>query len=186
MRQELQIKTSDMAEAFTKLRHRMRLKKAGEAILSYDKGLLRMAAGGSAFSVPASGTWQGEVRVPASFFSSPPPFDRKSENVKMSLEGNRLHLGRSSMNCAWQQPESGLPKLPMNPPFRHVLRLPLEYSRDQIEKAGLSGLVAEAEARRSALVEKAAGPLEPLGITRADVFGLVDASLRREMHGERG
>jgi hypothetical protein len=186
MRQKLQIETAELTAAVTTLRRLIRLEKAGEAILSYSDGMLRMAAGGAALSVPATGHWQGEARVPARFFSSPPPFDRKSENVTLSLEGDRLHLGRSSINCAWQQPETGLPKLPMDPPFRRVLRLPLEHSRDQIEKAGLSGVVAEAEARRSAVVETAARALEPLGITRADVFGFVDGSLQREMHEERG
>ena len=52
--------------------------------------------------------------------------------------------------------------LPMNPPLLDLLRLPFKFTREEIERSGLTHLVQQAEDERDALIAKAVKILQPL------------------------
>jgi hypothetical protein len=74
--------------------------------------------------------------------------------------------------------------LPVNAVLPHILRIALEHDPAEIERAGLAAVVAEAEKKRDAILERATKLLAPLEIPQEVLRSLVDAWVRRRFEGD--
>jgi len=124
--------------------------------LTYDSGELCVAAEGHSFRVPADGTWPGEVIVDASFLrrlAKSPLIG--GDKMEIATDRTRLRIDFVSTNCEWNALEYPRIELPLGASLVDVLRLPLRYSKADIERSELTGKLEAAQRERDELVCKA-------------------------------
>jgi hypothetical protein len=154
--------------------------RTADAVLTFAADTLVISAPGGEVTVPATGAWVGEVRVPASFLLGLAARLPVADPLPLRVAAGRLHVGNVSARCVWQpRGEAGI-ELPLDPPFRMVLAVGLRHSPEEIVRSGLKGLVEKAQERRDALVRRAAEVLAPLGVVPDDLQEMVDEVVLRE------
>ena len=175
----LTVPRNELVEALKLLRKHAKKKGAGEAILSYESGMLTIQISGVVARAEAHGDWSGEARIPGKLLallgSSPPPGDP----VEFSVTKDSLHIGSLSFPCVWQQKDAASILLPLDAPLPVILITALKYSQEQITKSGLSKVIANAEEKRDELIGRAAKVLKPLGISREELGRFVNEQVRR-------
>ena len=150
-----------------------------------DTAMLRVVVGGAEVELPATGRWDGSVRVAAAFIAglASPRMLPPSEAVELRLEDGRLRIGTLSARATWEPAPSQTFQLPLDATWLDLLRATLTTSSDVLVAAGYARMVRRATERRDRLVTRAAALLAPFGVSPADVRDLVDTCLLR---GEPG
>jgi hypothetical protein len=150
--------------------------------LSYDGDKLTFTAPGLAATVVARGQWPTTpVKVQANLVSllidAP---DQAKANVRLSYDGQRLHVG-DSVSLPAEEVGDGRPAVDLLPPANllEALCMGLRYPAGDLRTSGLYDKVREARVELDKRLERAAKALAPLGIDKADLGDMVDARLRR-------
>lgn len=172
----------DLIEALKPLRRIVRKKDwDSPAVVSMEGQALKVAFVGGAVSIPAEGSWAGEVRVPTLLFVrlavNLPKGIPAGDPLPIEVREDRLYVGTAWGRCVWQAAFGSEIPLPLDPDFMTLLKLPSRYSEDRLERAGLLPRVREAQERSRRLVRKAADVLSPLGVTESDLQRLVQERL---------
>ena len=93
--------------------------------------------------------------------------------------GNKLRMGNMTVGIEWLTPGQRLPKIAMGARLIDILKEARAYGPEQIEAAGLTKAVQDAEATREKIINRAARALAPLRIGEDELRRLVDAQMAR-------
>ena len=177
----LEVSRKELLQALRTLHKFAARRGAGNATLGFDRGEILIRVGGVEARAPARGTWPGKAVAPGHFLAN---FHRSlpdTDPVTILVDAGRLKIGIVGIRCRWDpQLESSI-VLPVNAGLRHILRIALEHGRAEIQHAGLAAVVAEAEQKRDALLERATKLLAPFEIPQEVLRSLVDAWVRRRI-----
>ena len=148
--------------------------ESAEALVTVDAGMLSISVSGVAASLPAFGTWRGEVRVSGRFVRmiglDPPPGDP----LVVEVRGGRLWVGTTlSAPCVEQEAWKSEVPISVDATVADILRLRFLHSRERLERAGLTKRVAEAEAVAREAIREAAEHLQAIGMSPAELQRLV-------------
>lgn len=106
-----------------------------------------------------------------------------SSPVTINVADARLKIGKMAIRCT-VVPRKPLDVLTVNASALDILLLGLQHSADDLESAGLTGDVAHEEGRRYESVERAAIPLNWLGIDAGLLNRWVTAHLSAKAKGQ--
>lgn len=146
--------------------------RSSAAILTFDEGLLTIDVSGNVNQIPATGDWPSEVRLPGGALERLAKALPDENPLQLKVEGERLFMARFSVNCEWRvlsrPAATPVPELipPDADPFE-ILMIRLRCSDDEIDAAGATKLVAEAEGKIAATCAAAARILAGYGVTAA-------------------
>jgi hypothetical protein len=176
----LEVAREDLVRALRILAKARRGLDAADAVLTYSDGQLEIEFPMASASVPARGQWQSAVRVP-------PPFAVKlvrvvppTDPLQIYIEGDRLHFGSLSVQYASGDGNLVAGSQSESHSFRELLQIRLAHSPAEIKARGLLGAFQEAEQKANNLINSAAKILEPFGVTRTDLIGVIQECLRRD------
>lgn len=175
----VQVDRSELAAALRTLSKFIKRDQAAEAVISLVDSALQIDLPGGAVGVAADGQWEGEVRAPGSFIVRLAKALPPSDPMPIHVDQDRLHFASLSVLCTIQPARCSTIELPLDPSLIDILRVRLDHSDDEIEQAGLSPLVREAEQRRDSIVLQAHNSLRTLSVNRTDILDLVERSVRR-------
>ena len=180
----LKVDRLQLSQALKNMAKFAKPKQQTEAIVSFDGASMTIDAGGMTFGVAAEGSWAGQARVNVWFFLGLAKGLPAGETLTVAVDDGKLRVAGSSTGfsapCVWQERESNVIRLPMNPTFPTLLALRLNYTDEEIARSGLAETVREAEKRRDRLVAQAAAILEPLGVQSLDLRRVVDEAIARD------
>ncbi len=174
----LEVARDELRSGLRTLRRVVPRKRPPEALVSFEAGDLVIRIGGASVRAMARGRWDGVARTSglalANFDRSLPDLDR----VPVRVVGDHFKIGPVGLPCHWQAEAPGAVRVPVDPGLLHLLRLPMEHDWEAIEEAGFCSLVEEAEAKREALLEKAARLLAPLELGTEELGECVDRKIQ--------
>ncbi len=184
MSRSVQVPRAELIRALKPLRSIVRKKDHDTpALVSMEGGSLRVAFPGGSCSVPADGTWAGEVRVPTSLFVrlavNLPTGIPSGDPLPVEVRDGRLYVGSAWRPCICQDAFHSEIELPLDADFMTLLLLPFRHTDDRLERAGLTPKVRKAQESAHHLCEKAAEVLDPLWISAAEIEELVRKRLER-------
>lgn len=152
-------------------------RKAGDAVLSFCEGVLKLRIGGAECGIPAEGRWQGEACVSYAWLKAigkvPPPGDP----IVILVSAGRMCIGSSSMTCRWQAPSTSTIDVTLNMGLVEQLRLGMIHSGEELNRSGLAPMVADARNELDKVISKARIPLAQFGVTEAELRLLVIGKL---------
>jgi hypothetical protein len=153
--------------------------RAADVVIRWCGDGLELEAAGQSTTLPATGAWPGQVRVPARFLLAIAPRLPPGDTLDLRVEAGRLRLGPISANCVWDERAPGQIELPLDPSITLILSLAHRYPADEIVRAGKAKLLREAQDRRDRLLLRAADVLRPLGVTPDDLLVAVNEAIAR-------
>lgn len=144
--------------------------RTATAVLTFDHDQLAIELAGSVTQLPASGDWPSEVRLPGERLESLARSLPEEDPLPLKVEGERLYVARFAIPCEWRlysRPVSTSARelIPANPDLFDLLMLAARCSKEEIDAAGLSGLVSNAQLQLDHLYTKAAGFLGAYGVS---------------------
>lgn len=152
-------------------------RKAGDAVLSFRDGALKLRIGGAECVIPSEGRWQGEACVSYAWLKAigkvPPPGDP----IVILVSAGRMRIGGSSIVCTWQAPSTSTIDVTLNMGLVERLRLGMIHSEEELKRSGLASMVADARSELDKVISKAQMPLAPFGVTETDLRLLVIGKL---------
>jgi len=152
--------------------------RSGEAILTFDGGRLIIDLSGNVAQVAATGAWPSEVRLPGGALERLAKSLPEGNPLDLKVEGDRLLAARFAMPCKWSmlsRPGTPVPDLiPANADPFQILMIRTRCSDAEIDAAGATGLIAEAERRIDSTCEAAARILHHYGVSPAHLRKLCD------------
>lgn len=80
--------------------------------------------------------------------------------------------------CRWDPDGSSVISPPINPTLVQLLGIGLRNSREQIEQAGLLGVVTKAQSQADELIRRATKALAPLEIPESEIRRVVEERAR--------
>lgn len=164
----------ELVEALGRMARLVPQEESAEALVSVDEGMLSISVSGVAASLPAFGTWTGEVRVSAKFVRMVGLDPPSGDPLVVEVRGERLFFGTTlSAPCVEQDAWKSEVPIALNATVVDVLRLPFLYPQERLERAGLTRRVKEAESIAVEAIAEAAKPLEAIGISPSDLQRLV-------------
>ena len=184
----VRVARAELVEALVPIKRAFTRKECdAPAIVSMEGDRLKVAFLGGSLSVAAEGSWAGEVRVPLLLFvrlaKNLPKGIPAGDPLRVEVREGRLWVGTAWGRCVWQAAFRSEIELPLDPDFLTLLRLPLRYPDDRLERAGLLARVQEAREKARDMIREAAVVLAPLGVTLAEVRACAEASVRRDPGG---
>jgi hypothetical protein len=164
----------ELVETLGRMARLIPQEETAEALLGVDDGMLSISASGVAVSLPAFGTWTGEVRVSARFIRMVGLDPPEGDPLVVEVRDERLFFGtKLSAPCVEQDAWKSEIPIALNSTVVDMLRLHFLYSQERLERAGLARRVKEAESVALDAIREAANPLEPLGISADDLQRLI-------------
>ena len=186
MNAHLQANRQELLEAFKQLKKFAKAQKGVEAIWSYGEGQLTIQCAGLAVRIAAVGEWPGEARIPGSALAglarallSPLWLDTLTDPLPVTVSDGHLRLSTFSVECVWTEAVANRIVVAMNESLVDLLAIRQQHSDAEIEHAGITSAVREAERKRDVLIAEATEGLWPLGVTKEDLMELVQATVRR-------
>ena len=164
--------------AIERFKTRRKVKPREMAILGFDGRFFSIEALGLVAAMHSEGLWPGLATFPAAYIAALAKVPPKEDPVIISCDESRVHIGTLSISCSWQRMSDTLLEIPGAPDWLVLLSTKYASSRGQILAAGIQQEIDNAERKLSRLLDRAAKPLEILGITGADLRPLVEAKLR--------
>ena len=179
MRHELRVNREQLVSGLNTLRKAAKPKKNMEAVLSFEKGNFVVYVNGVSIDSSAEGEFPGLVRIPAPQAITLAKVLPPEDPLTVAHDEKRLYIGTFSMPCVWHNVDPHPVQLPIDAPLPVLLGLRLNHTDEEIFQSGYSNPLGEAEHKRKMLITRAANALEPLGVKRAEVEGLVDEAVKR-------
>lgn len=174
----VEVARDELWSGLRSLRRAVPRKKPPQALVSFEEGSLVIRIGGASVRAAARGRWEGVARTSGHTLAD---FDRALPDldpIPVRVVGDRFKIGPVGLPCHWQADAPCAVRVPVDAGLLHLLRLPMEHDQEAIEKAGVSDQVKQAEARREALLEKAARVLAPLELGAEELRECVDRKIQ--------
>ena len=163
-----------LVEALGRMARLIPQDESAEALVSVDEGMLSISVSGVAASLPAFGTWTGEVRVSAKFIRMVGLDPPTGDPLVVEVRDERLYFGTAlSAPCVEQDTWKSEVPIALNATIVDVLRLNFLYSQERLERAGLGRRVKEAEFVALEAIREVAKPLEAVGMNADELQRLV-------------
>lgn len=178
MKTRLEVAKPEFIEELKRLTKVLGRRSAGDALLRYEDGKLRISIGGAEVGMAAHGQWQGEGRVSAAWIRAFVKVPPAQDPVVFEVQGGRMRVGGSSIPCRWQVPGAPTIEVALSMGLRDRLRLGFAHAEAELEKSGLAPTVADARTELEERIAAAAKQLAPLGITPTDARLLVVGKLQ--------
>ena len=175
----LSVDRSEFAKALTLVERTGNEVRSADAILTFDAGRLVINLFGNVAQLAAAGDWPSEVRLPGDVLERLATSLPEENPLQLKVEGDRLIVARFSIPCEWRtlsRPTSNpvVELIPSNADSIEILMVRSRCSQEEIDAAGATGLVAEAERRIDANCQAAARVLHRYGVTPAHLRRLCD------------
>jgi hypothetical protein len=143
---------------------------AADAVLIFSDNLLAIDLSGNAAQVAAAGDWPTEVRLPGDALERLAKALPEDDPLPLKIEGERLFAANFSIPCEWRlysRPVSTPARemIPANADLFDILMTASRCSPEEIDTAGASALVSNAEQKLDKLCEKAASFLGSHGVS---------------------
>jgi len=164
--------------------------RSAEAILSFDDDRLAIDLSGNATEIAAAGDWPTEVRLPGDALERLAKALPDNDPLPLKIEGERFFAANFSIPCEWRlysRPVSTPARemIPANADVFDVLVTATRCSPEEIDTAGASALVSNAQQKLDNLCEKAASFLGSHGVSPLHLRKLCEehvAEGTREFH----
>jgi hypothetical protein len=143
--------------------------RSAKAVLTFDQNQLAIDLVGNVTQLPASGDWPSEVRLLGVHLERLARSLPEEDPLSLKVEGKRLFVARFSIPCECRlsggvsTPVREL--IPANADLFDLLMMASRCSQEEIDAAGASALVSNAQLKLDQLCEKAAGVLGAYGIS---------------------
>ena len=143
--------------------------RSANAVLTFAQNRLAIDLVGNVTQLPASGDWPSEVRLLGVHLERLARSLPEEDPLSLKVEGKRLFVARFSIPCECRlsggasTPVREL--IPANADLFDLLMMASRCSQEEIEAAGASSLVSNAQLKLDQLCEKAAGVLGAYGIS---------------------
>ncbi len=177
---QLSVNCAEFAQGLKLVSRAGRSVRYADATLTFDQNQLFIDLSGTVAQVSAIGDWPSEVRIPGQHLDHLRKALPEIDPLPLRVEGDRLFVARFSIPCEWR-----IHSRPMRTPVRElipansdvfdVLAMVARCSKEEIDTAGASGLVSNAQARLDKLCEKAAGFLTAYGVLPLQLRRLCEA-----------
>lgn len=173
-RRRVSVAREALLEALGRMARLIPQEETAEAIVTVEEGMLSFAVSGVAASVPAFGTWTGEIRVSAKFVRMVGLDPPDGDPLVIEVRGGRLFVGTTlSAPCVEQDAWRSEVPLSLDATIADVLRLRYLYPRERLVRAGLERRLEEAEAVALEAIGEAAKPPGPFGMSRDELQRVV-------------
>lgn len=166
---QLSVNRAEFAQGLKVVSRAGRSMRHADATLTFSQNQLYVDLAGTVAQVPATGDWPTEVRIPGQYLETLRKALPEDDPLPLRVDGERLFLGRFGVPCEWsiQSRPASTPvreMVPANSDLFDVLAMVARCSKEEIDAAGASGLVSNAQARLDKLCDKAAGFLTAYGV----------------------
>ncbi len=169
---QLQVNRSELARALGTLGRTGRAVANAQAILTFDGGALNLDLAGGVAQIPAVGKWPKEVRLPGDALERLAKVLPDEDPLPLRIVGGRFFAARFSIACEIRDSSHPTPVRELLPPDADLFDILLVRSRcsdHEIDAAGATRLVSDAEKRLDDLCAKAAALLRMYRITATDL-----------------
>jgi len=169
----LEVSRQILIDGLRLLKKTVARRKDEEAILSYDAESLHVEIGGGGVAVPATGVWEGQVRVRGPLILDLASRLQTGDPLEIRVDGATLSIGTLRLQCTVQDAWSKSVDLPLDVRGADVAAYLASNSRDDLVAAGLGALVPpgglESESF-AARLEAAAKLLAPERVSREELL----------------
>lgn len=167
---QLSVDRTEFVKALKLVGSAGRAVRSAEAILTFDDQRLAIDLSGNAAQVAATGDWPTEVRLPGDSLERLAKSLPKYDPLLLKVDGERLFAANFSIPCEWRlysRPVSTPARemIPANADVFDVLMTASRCSPEEIDTAGASALVSNAQQKLEKLCEKAASFLGSYGVS---------------------
>ncbi len=166
----LSVKRADFAKALRSVGRAGKDVLSATAVLTFDQNRLAIDLSGNVTQIPASGDWPSEVRLPGENLELLARSLPEEDPLPLKVEGERLFVASFSIPCEWRlysravsTPVSEL--IPANADLFDLLMMVARCSKEEIDTAGASALVSNAQLKLDHMCTKAAGFLGAYGVS---------------------
>ncbi len=176
----LTVTRTDLEKGLRLIRKFCRPSMKAEAVLSFDDSCLHVEIGGMSVAIGAQGHWPGQARVPGRFIVALAEIPPRGDPLSFRVQDGRLHIGTSTVACAWQSSWSNLIELPMGASEAELLSLRFHNTSVEIAQAGLAKALEEAELSLRNKIFTALESLKEFHVTQEDLIAVVKTALKRK------
>jgi len=176
----LEVNAASLLDALKYLKRFGSKKQTSEVAWAFDGSGLLLQMGATQAQAEASGEWSGLARCSADFAFALIGVLPEEDVVTIWVEGDKLHVGNSSIVCSWEDRSSLLAYASQDIDLEGLLALRLRYSQEELERSHVINRVEEAERKRNNMLTRAVKALQPLGITRKDLLTFIEERLKRK------
>ncbi|MGE5488418.1 MAG: hypothetical protein ACM3ZB_11445 [bacterium] len=172
---QLQVNRSELARALRTVGRTGRAVANAQAILTFEGGVLNLDLAGGVAQISAVGTWPKEVRLRGDALERLAKVLPNEDPLHLRLVGDRFFAARFSIACEVRDSSHPTPVRELLPPDADLFDILLVRSRcsdQEIDAAGATKLVSDAEKLLDNLCARAAALLRMYPITAADLRAL--------------
>lgn len=180
MEQNVKVDRHELKRVFATLSKLCKLKKDAEMVFSFEAGVLSIALPGGKMGVAADGEWVGRVRTPSTALRAIAKTLPPDNPMRICVYKDRLYFNMFAVPCRVDPPGDDAIMVPVNASLADILRLRHRYSDEQIERAGLTHVVENAERQKEVDITQAAQWLAGLDVSREDLCRLVGGCIDNE------
>ena len=166
----LSVKRAEFAKALRLVGRAAKEVRTATAVLTFDRDQLTIDLSGNVAQLAATGDWPSEVRIPGEHLERLAKALPEEDPLPLKVEGERLFVASFSIPCEWRlysRPVSTPARelIPANPDLFDLLMMAARCSKEEIDAAGASALVSNAQIKLDTLCTKAAGFLGTYGVS---------------------
>lgn len=169
----LEVSRQILIDGLRLLKRTVARRKHEEAVLSYDAESLLVEIGGGGFAVPATGIWEGQVRVRGPLILDLASRLQTGDHLEIRVDGATLSIGTLRLQCTVQDAWSKSVDLPLDIRRADVAAHLASNSREDLVASGLGALVppGELESESFAIrLDAAAKLLAPERVSREELL----------------
>jgi hypothetical protein len=167
---QLSVDRTEFAKALRLVGRAGKAVRSAEATLTFADHRLNIDLSGNAAQVDAHGDWPTEVRLPGDALERLAKSLPENDPLPLKVEGERFFAANFSIPCEWRlysRPVSTPARemIPANADLFDVLMTASRCSPEEIDAAGASALVSNAQQKLDKLCEKASTFLGSHGVS---------------------
>jgi hypothetical protein len=179
------VKRAEFAKALRTVGRASKEVRSATAVITFDETHLAIELSGSVAQVAATGDWPSELRLPGVLLERLAKSLPENDPLPLKVEGERFSVAGFSIPCEWRLYSRAVSTpvrelIPANPDTFDLLMMAARCTKEEIDSAGASVLVANAQRKLDDVCTKAA--------TYVGTHGVSPLHLRRlcEEHAAEG
>lgn len=176
---EIVVDRKDLLSALRTLEIATRGKYSPELVISGERDLVTLMAGGSKCTISGKGFLFGQTRLPGKMVITLRQTLPVGREIVIGQEPDKIKFGSLSFLCTWETFDKGTIQIPINASLGQILGIFQHYTDEEIDKSGYRPKLEAANQERRNRIAKALSILTPLGVTQEDLETLVDEALIR-------
>src|SRR5882672_1281203 len=158
--------------------------RSSHLVIRYESGHAMLEIPGGAEGVVASGYWPGLVRAPSTILLLLAKGEPSGDPVELAWRDGYLYVLAGGVKIRfktnWEDISPPRIEVALDATDRDYLRLARTYALAQITSSGLDKLVAAAELRFQAAVDRAHVAVKKYGMSRADLESALRELINKE------